>query len=319
MRTPRVAYLVLTYLDPARTSRLVNAVLESDLDAKIMISHNREGAPGALSLVRPGTVEVRLVEAGRGGFPLVKSVLDGLRAIQDLDWDIDYVVLLSGQDHPCRSLRDYKKLLLESGGDGDLDWFSVFDAESPWSPREADARYRFRWAKLGRVSDRWRGVLRVTHALNRVQPWVRVNISFGEAMVGIRGNKLPSELTCYGGSMWWTLSWRAVQHLLAASGDDTQVVKWARRSRIIDESYVQTVLVNSGLFRFSQGNRRFISFEGTRHGHPRTLGVADVPKIVASNAFFCRKVADVVVLDALDAVVRRQDDKESTRSAEKTR
>ena len=70
-----------------------------------------------------------------------------------------------------------------------------------------------------------------------------------------------------------------------------------------DETFFQTVICNLPGLRLSQGNRRYIDWsEG--QAHPKMLGLADMPAIMASGAHFARKFAPGdAALDELDRML----------------
>ena len=70
-----------------------------------------------------------------------------------------------------------------------------------------------------------------------------------------------------------------------------------------EESLVQTVLVNGGRFRLVDDDLRYIDYEHTHRGSPRTLTVADVPRLASGKYHFARKfdlAVDAEVLDRID-------------------
>jgi hypothetical protein len=66
------------------------------------------------------------------------------------------------------------------------------------------------------------------------------------------------------------------------------------------------VLLNEKKFHISPHDLRYFDFSGSRHGHPKTLGPADLEFVFASKCYFGRKF-DVtlhpMILDILDAKV----------------
>jgi hypothetical protein len=77
---------------------------------------------------------------------------------------------------------------------------------------------------------------------------------------------------------------------------------------------LQSVLVNSGKFRFVPYGTHYIDFSKSRNNHPKTLGVADLPAMLASGAHWARKFnpgADPEVLDILDRHIRKESEEDA--------
>ncbi|HSG39602.1 MAG TPA: N-acetylglucosaminyltransferase, partial [Thermoanaerobaculia bacterium] len=80
-------------------------------------------------------------------------------------------------------------------------------------------------------------------------------------------------------------------------------MQWFRHTICPDEAVVQTLLLNSGRFKFSNDDLRYTDFTGSRNGRPRTLSADDLPAITGGACYFARKFdlhRDTRVLDLLD-------------------
>jgi hypothetical protein len=89
--------------------------------------------------------------------------------------------------------------------------------------------------------------------------------------------------------------------------ENPDIVAYFRTMPAPDEVFLQTVLVNSGKFRFVPDGKHYIDFFRSRNNHPKTLGMVDLPPMLASGAHWARKFDpsfDSEVLDALDQRVR---------------
>lgn len=173
---------------------------------------------------------------------------------------------------------------------------------------ESKQRYLFRWRILWPISTEARRRWRWLHAINYAQPLVRVNVSYGTFRVGRYRGRLPQGITCFGGSAWFTLGRRAVQHVLSVAAGRPDIMEWARTSLAVDEVFFQSILVSHGDFTFVNDNGRFIDFDGDGFGHPRILVETDHERIVEAGAYFVRKVDSVRssgLLDLLDASIAR--------------
>ena len=300
----RSAFAITSHADLPQLARLVRALTEGVDDVRVYISHDAAGVPGVESLASD-TCRVFRDPGGRGDFSAVERFLALFSRIE-ADGGAEFTTVLSGADYPSRPVPEFLEAL-DRSGDGLLHNHRALDpADSDWAQHEARQRYLYRWRPVrllgASASPRWHWI----HALNYVQPYLRFNVSYGPLRVGTWRGRLPDGLRCHGGSSWFSLSRRAVQHLLTVRRTREDVVEWGRTSLAIDESFIQTVLLSAGTFRFVNHNGRFIEFPDEGFGHPRVLTADDFSRIEESGAFFVRKVDSddsAELLDMLD--VRR--------------
>jgi len=298
-----VAYLVQSHRNVPQVVRLVRTLHRLDPAAGIYVSHDASGDPGAAVLGDEPGVRVRLATGERGQFSLLQRWAESVEDVHQ-DGGADFVVLLSGQDYPVRPAAELHAALAESG-DGYLERFAALRPEgNPWTVREGRNRFCYRWRTVVPLSDRGRDRLHLLHGLNRLQPFLHVNVAYGALRVGVRSSGAPQDLEVFGGSAFTMLSWRAVEHVVTTMRTRPDVMRWARSSLNIDEAFMQTVLMAASGLRFAPTAGRYFRFEGSRFGHPRVLTVSDVPGALASGDFFARKFdtdVDARALDAIDA------------------
>jgi hypothetical protein len=118
-------------------------------------------------------------------------------------------------------------------------------------------------------------------------------------------NPFSETLKCYGGSAWFTGNRKAADRLLAQNADNRALVAHYSGRFIPDESLPHTILCNQPDLKISRNDMRYIDWSQGGH-HPKTLGMEDVPGILASGAHFARKfdlAKGPEVFDAIDAAV----------------
>jgi hypothetical protein len=317
-----MCYHMQTHTRPAQVARLVEVIKEGSPDSIVLVSHDSAGAPLDVPRLQglPG-VHVLTEPARYGGF----SHLD--RYFAAVDWldahgiEFDWLENITGQDYPLRPIADIEHVLAGSDVDGYLQYAPVFPDRVPPSadqgaapgyrlctPFDAATRYQYRHWWVGRptaAKQRW---LRPVMALNLVQPWIRVSLGFSTIGTRRRNTVFTDEFICYGGSFFCTLSAPCVRYARTFTRDNPDIVDFFRTTQAPDEVFLQTVLVNSGKFRFVADRKRYIDYSNSRNNHPKTLGVADLDAMLASGAHWARKfdlVHDADVLDSLDHHVRR--------------
>lgn len=286
----RACYQVHTHRDPKQVQRLVSTLTRSSPDCVVVISHDRRGpALDVARLARLGDVHVLAAEGGYGDWTHVQRYLDVADYLDERGIDYDWMANLSGFDYPVMSVRAAEAELAASGVDGFLHTFPVASPSAPWPPHRSRSRYWYRYRRFAELSPRAMRVLRPLQAVNRVQPIVRVTVSFGLS-AGVRtGTPFGPGLECFGGSFWCTLSRVAVERIREFTMRRPDVVAHYQRTLAPDESYVHTVLGNQPDITLAPDSLRYIDFRATRFNHPRTLTAADVPTVTASGAHFARK------------------------------
>ncbi|WP_253276411.1 beta-1,6-N-acetylglucosaminyltransferase [Synechococcus sp. PCC 6312] len=253
-----------------------------------------------------GQVEVILAEGGRGDFKIVRSYLDAIGWLLQNKIDFDWLINLSGQDYPTQSLFDLEKRIESSPHDGYMEYFPV-DKTQPWIRFTGEDRYFYQYLRLiPNLNPLIRGIISPFKTLiNASQPLIRLNLSYG-LMLGLKAQSTPfnDTFSCYGGSFFKTLSRACIEYLYSHSLDHPELVSYYERTVIPDESYIQTVLVNSHLFKFCNNNHLYVDFSGSlRHGRPRILTSEDYSNLLSDNIFFARKfdpAVDTKILDQLD-------------------
>jgi hypothetical protein len=276
-----VVFLVMSHHKPRLVERLLTRLAEAD--SAVTVVHHDPTSSESPSLAAAGraTFVPEPVNVRWGDLSAVAGTLKAIRWIIDEIPSTAWIVFLSGQDYPVISPRAVETELLASTVDAFLHWEPVPPVaarrSSDWQ-RGTSRRYYWH-----RIPGRFRPV-----------PVPRLRFFFDG--VGI-----------FAGSQWWSLNRRAVERILEDSERTDYLLRHRFRSTMIpDEAFFQTALLNSPLdLTIVNDHRRFYRFL-TNGGasHPKILTIEDLEEIVSSNAFFARKVDEVIseeLLDALDA------------------
>jgi hypothetical protein len=300
---PKVVYHVESHTLPDQLERLVRRLLDADPDTFVVVDHDSRSNDDLGALATLPRVQLNRSPGGYADFSHVRRYLKTLDWLERSGIDYDWITNLSGQDYPIRDLRAAQSEWAAGGVDGYLEWFPAFDPASPWGSRLGRSRYTFSYRRLRALSPRARSAIRPAMAINYLQPWFRLNVATGLAVGRRRSSPFDADLVCYGGSLFCTLSRAAAEYVLNNSRQNPGLVSYYERCLSPAESYLQTVLINSGQFSFASGCRRYFDFSHTRNNHPKTLSTEDLPALLESNADFGRKFdgrLDSDVLDQLD-------------------
>lgn len=302
----RFCYFIQSHRDPEQIARLVATLRRGSPRAHIVVGHDgRRCALSPSDLAAGGEVDLFAVAGPveRGRLSLLQPYFQAIERLRRERVRYDWLVYLSGQDYPTRPLAAAEREISESGVDGFLRWWPAFGADNPWGRRrQGYRRYAFRY----RRAPRWATpILRLLRGLNGLQPLVHFQLTYGP-FVGVRRVRTPFRggYVCWAGTQWTTLRRPCVEELTATLARDAGLLRYYASTICPDESLVQTVLLNSGKFRFANDDLRYVDMRGTRTGSPRTLTGADLPELLAGHHHFARKfelAVDRDVLRRLDA------------------
>lgn len=230
-----------------------------------------------------------------------------MAAVDWLDRDrvpIDWMVNITGQDYPLRPLHIAERELIDSGADGFMEYWDAFGPDAHWPAHRVRSRYHFQHRRIAPLSPRAKRLLRPIQLANRLQPVLRVHVSYG-LVLGRRGRTpFGPELRLHGGSAFASLSWPVVAYLREYFDRRPDVVAWFRRCLSPVEAVFQTIVCSSGQFNLVPDCKRYFDFRGSSFNHPKTLTGADLPRALASGAHFARKFdyeRHPELLDRLDA------------------
>ena len=274
-----IGYIILAHTLPEHLVRLVRR-LESE-SACFFIHVDARAPSDVMAEVERelGAVpHVQLLPRHRvhwAAFSQVEAVLEGVRALLEWPADVDYGVLLTGQDYPLRPPDVIERTLQQADGRSFLGY------------RPSDGRF------LKRVTRRhWhREVLgRKLRLPNRFMP------------ITVRRSP-PAGLRPFHGSGHWCLSRRCLEYVV---GHDPETIEFFRWSSSPDEAIFQTILINSPLAAtIVNDDLRYVDWsEGG--ASPRVLTSYDLDRMLASHCLFARKFdprVDSEVIDALDTSI----------------
>lgn len=313
------AYVVVSHRNPEQVARLVRRILELSPAAGVLVRHDARSAPPPVIDSPRVVVEPHTQASDWGSWDLVQASLDGFRRAAEL-FDPELLVLVSGQDYPCRNLSVWEKEVAARGGGWVCAFLHPLHYRPRWGRRYGDGddtltRYIYRWYRLpggrwlhrstsrGAAALRW-FLVRVGHYLEPVVAIRTVTRGRGYH-VGVRAVRTPyrADAPCQMGSQWLAMDRAGLAEVERALSCDAVMRRTYRRSIIPDESFFQTVLA-----------RRSPPLAGLSVTHtvwqvaqdaPRVLTLEDLDEITSSGAAFCRKLEPGVsdeLADELDRV-----------------
>jgi hypothetical protein len=257
--------------------------------------------PREVTFVRPHIV------TKYGNISFYLAGLAALQAMYERADSPDWFVLLSGTDYPVRPAHAVFDELALGGFDAYLDHHL---AEYPWTPDPSVKYEPYAFHSAGWVPQAYDRYIAITLWL----PWyswargkpikIPVGTIRSKSLVSLF-NPFSETLKCYGGSGWFTCNRKAAERLLAQNAENRALLTYYSRRFAPDESLPHTILCNQQDLNISKDSLRYIDWNQAGY-HPKTLGMEDVPRILASGAHFARKfdlAKGAEVFDAIDAAV----------------
>jgi hypothetical protein len=284
------AYLILAHKNPAQLHRLVQTL---DSNENIFIIH-----VDAKVAVRPFIKFFENYSSKKiffcpnrknivwGSYGMVEATISLIHFLLKMEFEPDYVHLISGQDYPVRDNEEITSFFKNHNGKNFLNYFSLPDKR--W-PENGMNRIQFRWA------------------VNEHQSIFHNDLDYKKAYNPMP--QFPEGITPYGGSQWWSLNINCIRFLMEEYLRDNSLFQFYRYSLIPDEMLFQTLILNS---RFKDTvvneNLRYIKWQNGAL-HPETIGIDHLSSMVVKGELFARKFeSEDNILDQLD-IHRKNKDK----------
>lgn len=299
-----------THREPSQVLRLCRALVADVPGSHILVHHNPVMSSLPLDeLEALGNVHVRHVPANRGNWSLMKGYLEGVAWAKELSLEYEWFINLSGQCFPTQPLSAFARMLEASAHvDGYMEYFDVLSdgPDNKWSRREGTDRYLYNYCSHVGTLPRWqRGLLKpVRTGLAGVQSRYRLETSYGLWWGVATAPPLRPNETVFAGSYFKVLRRACAEWLLQASEDRADLVAHYARTQLPEESFAQTLIVNSGLWNISPQSLWHIDWTNARHGHPNTLRLENLSHLASADKYFARKFDQTVDKDVLDVVER---------------
>jgi Core-2/I-Branching enzyme len=277
----RIGYVLYTYKHPTQIEILVAELLSADATAAVVIHHDAKSGP--LRRFTDDT-RVQIVPNPRSvrwaHWSQVQAIIETAQFLLDRFIDIDWLVLLTGQDWPVVPVNEIAIELVKGDADAYVD---AEDSRRMWG-WDAGRRYNNRWYALPGWS------LRLGPALRRLSliPGVTYLGAYGTTSVnllGVRGGALRGR-RLVGGIEYFMMNrtaWGAVADAYA----DPAEQRAFKRALVPTEVFFATAVVNRRLK--VAPSRRYARFVVGR-ANPEPLQPADAAAARSADCLFARKL-----------------------------
>lgn len=266
----KCAYLILAHKDPQQLARLLSMIcvegnsIYLHIDSKSDIASFREQLAPYKSFI---TLTPNRISVNWGGFSIIKATLALIHTYHSSGEKADYVHLISGQDLPLLPDPEIKKFFELNSSSNFIEWHPI--PYKGWINGGKD-RLCYKWLMDEENQEK-------VDLLIDFQR--RFHILFD----------LPSDITPFGGSQWWSLTHSCVEYLSKRCTPSDSLYQFFKYTFVPDELYFHTILLNSDWKKsITNNNYRFIDWD-TGPKHPLVLTESDRPRWEASGKLWGRK------------------------------
>jgi hypothetical protein len=300
--TSKIGFVILSHSDARQLLRLVQCLRRIYDNPPIAVHHDfrqcslkTQDFPFEVKFVMPS------IATRWGHFSLVMATLRALKLLYDHATP-EWFVFLSASDYPVMSADKVLEDLSSSGFDALLDYREV-PADGDYSnvaiAENTALNFRSSPALMELAFRRYIGV-------NVWFPIVRNGPRIGRHTIytSIKDWRAPfgQQFKCFCGDQWFAGNVKVANLLLQPTKTHLALQSYLRFRTCGDECYFHTVLANTQSLSISRATRRFAIWDGGTG--PRLLKMEDLQAIIASNAYFARKLSpNTPVLDECDRML----------------
>src|SRR3984885_533444 len=274
----KIAYLVLTHGLPYQAIDFLWSVWREEDAYFVHVDRKSPAIAGAafraIAAARPNIHVVPSVICTWGGFTLIEAELRCLMVALAADPIWSHAVLVSGTHLPLRRADSLAAIL------------------EPECSYLTFHRIDLEFAKLEPPNSWSRIAQRLTYEYQEVP-----------GLGDLRGSAKspPSDITFFWGSPWWILSRAAAEFV--CSSRQSPFSEFFRTSAIPNESYFQTILLNSPL-RDQLRHRQIVWQKWSANGRPLYLSDDDIQTALTSDQLFARKASEATMRDETGVVAK---------------
>jgi Core-2/I-Branching enzyme len=304
----RNCYLIQTYKNPQQIYRLVHTIKISSPDSIIILRHNPIYCNLDASMLKQySDIHFFNAATAKGDFSVLGEYLLTIDWVLKNNLEFEWFINLTGQDYLTQPISKLESLLSTTDYDAYLEYFKVFSKETSWTIKKGHDRYCYKYQKaLAKLPTQFLFLLKPLKIINYLQFFWRIHF-LDTLMVGRKvKNPFNKDFTCYGGSYFCVLSRKCIKYIHEFALAHPDIIEHYKHVINPDESFFQTVLVNSQLFKLCKEHKHYIDFLNSRHGSPAILTKKDYQFFKDKKYYFARKFdinIDSSILDILDEVI----------------
>ncbi|MDB5141106.1 MAG: hypothetical protein JWR12_3022 [Mucilaginibacter sp.] len=284
----KIAYLITFYKDIEHLGKLISSIQGPYVDIYI---HNDKKNNINLKILEGEYDEGKIfilndtLSVNWGGFNLTKCFLLLMNTCRS-NGVYEYVFLISGQDFPLVCHEQINSFLQKNRGKEFVEFCKL--PYPAWSNTNGGYdRYEYFWP----VDDM--GLDKSTEFMN-YQKKMKLKRTF------------PSFLTPYGGSCWFTISYRLMEYICDYVNENKdELYEFFRYVLLADEILLQSIMLNSPFKNnIVNNNLRYIDWDSGPQ-YPKVLTIADYKKIYKSSRLFARKFDSATDCEIINLIEKK--------------
>ena len=282
------AFVITAYQSPSYLTDLINRITTDGDHAYVHIDTKSSITPEELKLTNPDRVHLyQKYSINWGSYNHLAALIFLLQQLPD---NIEYVHIISGQDMPIRSPRQF------------VDKFNnckqSFMTVTPLSRTDTSVRRRLEGYNLFPNADSRKPIFR---AVNKAVWAIR-------HILHIDNHKIGEFTDIYKGMIWASLPYEQIEYVLEYIRSHQGFIKKLKHTLLPEEFFLQTILMNSKFRDAIVTNNLHYTVWEKKHGSlPALLDEEDYGDIMKSECFFARKIAlpySKTLIAKIDSVLR---------------
>ena len=238
----KLAAMIIAHKNADQLIRLIQSLKDPDIDVFVHLDKKWKLSESEIDAIRQATPYVTVIEKRISGFldtwSLCEIALELAKGAFAVGREYAYYMLLSGQDYPIKSVAYIKEYLV---------------SQHPKPLIDCTPLRKDNWIYSGFKWIRFHWYYRLVERITR-RKWARKLLLLPayavQAVVTVimrppykRLKKQGVEL--YGGSAWWILPHEVIQKAVELADSNSAIVKAFRLKNTPEETYFQTVVMNS--------------------------------------------------------------------------
>lgn len=274
---PRTAYILQIHKNPDQVNKFIEQLI-ADEQADVFVHIDKESYKTMNGkIMKDPHVKVlkESVNCDWGDIGQVDATLLLLKEVIISENEYDFVCLRSGQDLLVKD--GFKSLLIANRGKIYMNY------------RKMDDQH------LGFMNMNWpKSARRRYTAAHPIRLYRRLMLTFYSKGINLspNTNRWPKEYAFYKGSQWFSVPFEVARYMVNFLEDNPWYYKFFQHTLVPDESFFQTLIMNSP-FKHSviNNNQMFLKWGETlgERNSPQNLTMGDIQAIEKSNHYFARK------------------------------
>lgn len=265
------AFVITAYQSPSYLTDLVNRITTDGDHAYVHIDTKSSITPEELKLTNPDRVHLyKKYSINWGSYNHLAAIIFLLQQLPD---NIEYVHIISGQDIPIRSPRQFTNKFHNCK--------QSFMTVTPLAKTSTSIRRRLEGYNLFPNADSRKPIFR---AVNQAVWAIR-------HILHIDNHKIGEFTNIYKGMIWASLPYEQIEYVLGYIQSHRKFIKRLKHTLLPEEFFLQTILMNSKFRDAIVPNNLHYTVWKKKHGSiPAILDEEDYGGIMGSECFFARKI-----------------------------